>query len=115
MPSGTLTFSGTLTGFPSGARAISVSMILDNAVDDAIGVILPAGDTPFQLPSGATGVIIDPPSGNTIVVTLKGQPGDSGLPLHRTNATIWFFDTSAVSFVLSAAAQMSAPIQLTYF
>jgi hypothetical protein len=88
MPSGTLTFSGTLTGFPSGARAISVSMILDNAVDDAIGVILPAGDTPFQLPSGATGVIIDPPSGNTIVVT---------------------------SFVLSAAAQMSAPIQLTYF
>lgn len=115
MPSGTLTFSGTLTGFPSGSRSISVSMILDNAVDDATGVVLPAGDTTFQIPSGANGVIIDPPEGNVIPLTVKGAPGDVGLPLHPTHFMVWPFAPTATGFTITAASNMAAPIQLTYF
>lgn len=112
---GTLTLSGTLSGFPSGQRTISVSLPITSAIDVSYEPVLAIGNNTITVPAGANGVIIDPPSANTIVVTLRGTGTDTGVTLHRTLATAWLFDSSQVTFVLNTPSLLSGPMQLTFF
>lgn len=56
------------------------------------------------VPTGATGVYIIPPSTNTGAITLKGVTGDTGVTLHKTQATWLSLDTSAAFGLLCASA-----------
>lgn len=47
-------------------------------------VNLAAGANTITVPSGATGVTIIPPSGNTQTLILKGVTGDTGVSLSKT-------------------------------
>lgn len=78
----------------------------------------PAYDTYVNLSSGAntitaptaatpTRCTILPPSGNTVLLTLKGVTGDTGVPLHKTDPTSFGVDSTLVTFCLTAASSCS--------
>lgn len=113
--SGTLTFSGTIVGYPSGDRVINVSFPIVSSVDDAMPITLTVGDNVINIPGGANGVIIDPPPGNSVIVLLQGEPGDLGIGLHQNFPTIWMIPASQVSFNLNAPSAPPGAHQLTYF
>lgn len=48
-----------------------------------------------------------PPVGNTNLMTLKGVAGDTGIALHKTNATSIAIDTTVATFVINAAAPVN--------
>lgn len=50
-------------------------------------VALSSGFNSIAVPTGATGLLIVPPSGNTVSLTLKGITGDTGLRIHNTDPT----------------------------
>lgn len=75
----------------------------------------PASDTLINLASGAntltspvaavpTRLTIIPPALNTVLLTLKGITGDTGVHLHLTDPTSIAIDSTLVSVVLNAAA-----------
>ncbi len=75
----------------------------------------PSQDTFVNLASGAntitapvaatpTRCTIVPPSGNTVLLTLKGVTGDTGVPLHKTDPTSFGIDSTLVTFCLTAAS-----------
>lgn len=68
---------------------------------------LASGANTITVPTGGstpTGVTIIPPAGNTVVLTLKGVSGDTGIALHLTDPTSLALPTSVTSFVLNASA-----------
>jgi hypothetical protein len=112
---GTLTFSGTITGLPSGTRNLSSAVALASAVDQSQQIILASGFNSITVPSGATGCVITPPAGNAVALTLKGVTGDTGIPMHPTFPTIPMFATSATTFGITAAAATSGNTQINFF
>jgi hypothetical protein len=81
----------------------------DNAA--APGVIelktLAPGPNTITAPTGGStvsAVTIVPPVGNTVVLTLKGLAGDTGIPLHLTGPTSLALPSTVTSFVLDAAS-----------
>jgi hypothetical protein len=50
---------------------------------------------------------IIPPAGNTSLITLKGISGDTGVAIHKTDPTSIALDSTFVSLVLNAAAQIN--------
>lgn len=113
--SGSLSFAGTLVGFPSGQRTILVTYPIPSALDDAFPVTLGLGNTQVNVPANANGVIIEPPPGNAIVISIKSSSGDTGLAIHRTLGLIYFMDISQTSFFLSVPTALPGPVQLTFF
>lgn len=58
--------------------------------------------------ASAGGVVLVPPSGNTIAVTLKGISGDTGIALSLTAPTFLSFAVvPPTSFVLNAGSQLT--------
>jgi hypothetical protein len=60
--------------------------------------------TPPASPFFPKAVTIIMPSGNTVLVTLKGVSGDTGVPLHKTDPTSIGLDSTTTTFVLNAAS-----------
>ncbi len=113
--SGLLSLTGTLTGFSVGQRAVNVQWNLTAAQDDTEPVTLAVGNNLIMIPPGVSMVLIEPPPGNTVVITMKGAPTDAGVPLHRTLAHWQSLDSSAVSFYLSVPSVLSGSVQLAFF
>lgn len=71
---------------------------------------LAAGDNSIDPPvvSGITvvGVMIIPPAGNTILMVLKGDPGDVGIPLHLTDPTSLALDSTFIGLIINAASEI---------
>lgn len=112
---GTLTFSGTLVGLPTGQNVINVVYSIQSAIDVAYEPLLTVGDNTFQIPFGCNGVLIEMPPGNSFIVTLKGAPFEVGIAIHRTFGTPFFFDNSQTSFVLTTQNILAGPVQLKFF
>ena len=68
-------------------------------------------------PAGATGVLIEPPTGNLIQLTLKGVTGDTGIPISANAPTlIPFFNPAVANTVgLTSAGAISGVVTLTFF
>lgn len=68
-------------------------------------------------PIGAFGVLIEPPAGNLIQLTLKGITGDTGIPLASNLPTlIPFFNPAIANNVgLTSAGAISGVVTLTFF
>ena len=60
--------------------------------------------TPPASPFFPKAVTIVMPAANTVLVTLKGVTGDTGVPLHKTDPTSIGLDATATSFCLTAAS-----------
>jgi hypothetical protein len=68
---------------------------------------LASGANTITAPTGGatvSAVTIIPPAGNTVVLTLKGVSGDTGIPLHLTGPSSIALPSSVVSFVINAAS-----------
>ena len=75
----------TLTTLALGANTITAPVITDIVV---------------------TALTIIPPAGNASLITLKGIAGDTGVPIHLTDPTTIGLNTTFVSMVLNAAAEI---------
>lgn len=86
--SGSWRIYGSVTGLPSGTRAIDVSITVGTGVDATNTYAAINGFQAFTVPTGATAVLIIPVAGNAQTLTLKGVTGDTGIALHITNPTV---------------------------
>lgn len=70
---------------------------------------LASGANTITKPAGGSTVVsvmIEPPVGNTIQITLKGVSGDTGVLLHLTNPSLVSLAAGVSTFVLNAAAEI---------
>lgn len=101
----TITFTGDFTAtlsLPAGSNPASPGMSeLKSLASGANTITIPTG--------GATcvSVTLIPPAGNTVVLTLKGIAGDSGIVLHPTDPTTIAIAPAVASFVLDASAALT--------
>lgn len=101
-----VSFSGDIT------EAI-VQSALDNTVSpgktDIVSLSLGANTITAPVISGlvVTALTIIPPAANTVLMTLKGVTGDTGITLHKTDPTSIALDTTFVSLVINAAAAIA--------
>lgn len=105
--SGTVTIQGSVTGLPTGSKIFQASVTSAAAVDHTLTQDLSAGANTITIPSGATCVMITPPSGNTQALTLKGVSGDTGIAISKTKPTLLSFDTPPANFVINAAGSVT--------
>ena len=95
-------FSGDFTSsVPKSAaeNASSPGQITQQALSSGANTITP--------PSTATACTILFPSGNTVLVTLKGIAADTGVALHLTDPTSFGINNAASTFVLNAASSVT--------
>lgn len=97
---------------------VSGSVVVDpgeKTISSAIGqrqiISLNSGANTITVPTGATVVLIVPPTENTNSLTLKGVSGDTGVALSKTLPTALTL-ASVSSFVLSAGGTTS--MEFTY-
>jgi len=104
-----VTISGQITGTPVGSQTIGPLTATSAAACGQIQeLVLQSGANTITVPStpAPTGVVIQLPSANTAVTTLKGVTGDTGIALGKTGFFMLCFDPTAVpaSFVLTSAS-----------
>lgn len=84
----------------------------DNASSPGVSTVvdLSSGDNTITVPTGGSSspvaLIILPPSGNTTAITLKGNAGDTGVALHKTNPSVIGFDGTP-TIILNAGAAIT--------
>ena len=69
---------------------------------------LASGANTITPPTGATGAVLVPPSGNSTSITFKGVTGDTGLRLHNTNPTFITLNAATDTFVLTTGAAITS-------
>jgi hypothetical protein len=117
----TITIGGQITGTPAGARTVGPISITSAAANGVVTqVVLQAGANTITIPTSPapTGCIIQLPSTNTSVTTLKGVGGDTGIAIGKTGAMMLCFDPTAVpsNFVLSSVSTQTGLItEIIYF
>ena len=98
------TYSGDVVGTETASAATNAasvgSVLLVNLASGFNSVAVPTG-------SGAVGVTIVPPAGNTQTLTLKGVTGDTGVLLHKTDPTSLAIDSSVTAIGITAGASIT--------
>lgn len=109
-----VTIQGTVTSLPSGnsKQLGPVTITNANSLGSITDTTLGSGANTITIPSTtAIGVLITPPTGNTVALTLKGVAGDTGVAMHLTNPTFFSFPAGTADFVITAASATSAPTE----
>lgn len=76
---GNITIAATVAGLPTGSKAFTLTYgPLTGAVGEILDVPLTVGNNTVTVPVGATWMLILPPAGNAVQLTLKGISGDQG-------------------------------------
>ena len=105
---GSLTFSGdvaTTAQFNAAQNASSPGQ------EDPVA--LQSGDNTLTVPTGATGIVVTFPTGNNVLVKLKGAGGDTGVSLHKTDPLSMGLDSTQTTVVLNAAAPVTVRVYWT--
>ena len=94
----------TLTGDVQQTQPITAAVNAASPATESL-VNLASGANTLTAPVSAvaTRLTIIPPAGNTILLTLKGVTGDTGVPLHKTDPTTVGVDSSLATLCLTAA------------
>ncbi len=68
-------------------------------------------------PAGSFGVLIEPPAGNLVALTLKGVTGDTGIPIATNLPTLLSFGTpaSANAVGLTSGGAIVGVVTLSFF
>lgn len=101
-------------------RSVVVNFVGDFDADNSFGatdnaaspaqtdfVTLAAGDNTYTPPAAATALSIVMPAGNQNLVILKGDPGDVGIELHKTDPTSIAINDPTNDVILNAAAEIA--------
>jgi len=104
-----VSIQGTVLTAPTGSRVISVGPITSASANGTIQqIVLQAGANTITVPTtpAPNGCVIQLPSTNTSVTTLKGVAGDTGIAIGKTTFHLLTWDSAAVpaSFVLSSVS-----------
>ena len=106
----TVTYFGDVGGVSPG-HAQEISAADNNASPAQIQILtLAAGDNTITAPGGGSTPVsctIVKPSGNAVVIKLKGAGADTGVQLHKTDPDTISIDAGVGSFILNAAAQVA--------
>jgi hypothetical protein len=109
---GTLTISGLSASEPAGQRVLGPITVQGTiVVGDTVATSLGLGDNSIDIPSGAVGVVIIPPS--TGAATLKYRTSlnssDDGLPISPTQPFVHVFPSTApTSVIINSNASQAA-------
>lgn len=92
------------------------TLTIATPIGSIISQALASGANTILIPAGTSLICIQPPPGNTIVITLKGVTGDTGIALHKTNPFVISQDpaANAASFVLTAASAIASFTTITF-
>lgn len=105
MPTSSLSIRGRVTGQLTADLEIKPADITNAApVGTLTKTNLAAGDNTITIPTGATSLVMKPPTGNTNALILKGAGADTGRRLHNTNPQAVSFDGSVTTFIINAGA-----------
>lgn len=101
----TITVTGTKTGLETGSTAIAPAVITNatSVANTTTQSFAAATFAAVTVPTGAVGVIIKPPAANLGTITMKGVTGDTGIPLHKTNAHMQSLEVGATFGILCSA------------
>lgn len=102
--SGSWRIYGSVTGLSSGTRAVDVSITASATAVDAASTLTINGFSAVTIPTGATAVLIIPPTGNANAITLKGVTGDTGVPLSLTKPSAIALAASSGFGILTGAS-----------
>ncbi len=109
---GTVTITGLSASEPAGQRTLGPMSVQGTIViGDTQSQSLTSGDNTFNIPAGAVGVVIIPPS--TGAATLKYRTslnsGDAGLPISPTQPFVHVFPSPIpVSVIINAGTSQTA-------
>lgn len=104
------TINFTFTGDHVASPVIAAAQNAASPAAIAAPITLASGNNTITIPTGGTtpvAVTIVKPAGNTVLITLKGVNADTGIPLHKTDPDSISLDSTATTFVLNAAAQVT--------
>jgi hypothetical protein len=116
-----ITVSGSIIGLPGGYDQIGPFTLSSAAANGQTQVmVLASGANTITVPAlpATSGCIIVLDPANTIVTTLKGVAGDTGIAIGKTTKTVLNWDPTAppASFVLSSASiQTGFNTYITFF
>ena len=116
-----ITISGSIIGLPAGEVKVGPFTLSSAAANGQTQVlVLASGTNTITVPAlpATSGCIIAFDPSNTIVTTLKGVAGDTGIALGKTTKTVLNWDPTAppASFVLSSASvQTGFNTYITFF
>lgn len=117
----TISISGKVVGGPTGQKQIGPLFISSATANILIQqVALASGANTITPPTtpATSGCIIQLPPTNTMVTTLKGVTGDTGIAIGKTTTQLLNWDPTAApaSFVLtSAGSQAGLYTEISYF
>lgn len=98
----TIQFSGDIAATNTFAAANNVASPAEIELE-----ALASGPNTITPPVGAKACTIIPPTGNTVLITLKGVTGDTGVVLHLTDPTTIALNNYATTFCLTAASAVT--------
>lgn len=107
---GDLTMTGVISGLTSGSRKeLALSWSITAGVADIQTVALVTGDNTITIPTGATFMIVSPPSTATSVITVKGAGGDTGHKIAQAVSTPLTVDDQTTT-ILNVSANVTVEI-----
>lgn len=108
----------TFTGDVSNATLLKAAGSNTAASGESQPIGLSAGvDNTITVPTGGsvpTAVRIEPPTGNTQALKLKGNAADVGVRLHNTDYTTIALDPSVSSFIINVGAGSAVNVRFTW-
>jgi hypothetical protein len=115
----TVTVSSSQGTFPGGTYQIGPLLIASPFASMQTTAVAFTGAQSVTVagPVGATAVIIEPPTGNVVQLTLKGIAGDNGIPIsaNLSCGPLPFFNPAvANSIVLTSAGAITGVVTVTF-
>ena len=112
---GVLTISGVQSPLEEGSEAVNLSIPFS-----AVSAVEPytfasAATWTISVPTGCTGVIIVPPTGNTVGLNFKTVNGDTGTALNAAYPSEIALASSVTSIYLTSAGSISEPVVARFF
>lgn len=116
MAQGNIQITGNASGGPDGGRTFGpISIVTGDAVASEQTIALVIGANTITVPAGATAMILWPPNATAAggvtpnppyggALTLKGDPGDAGVPLSGQWPTLLAWDTAPAAIVVTSTA-----------
>lgn len=111
---GSITVGGLISGLPTGTKTFSATISSTNAVGVIQDVILQSGDNTISVPTNTTAVLIAPPATNTVALKVKGDAGDTGVLIHKTNPTLLALDPTQTTFIVNAASLTATATEFSF-
>jgi hypothetical protein len=114
---GRVTINATLNALPQGTITLGPLTIAPNGdnLTSAVVIELVEGGNTIAVPSWAVGTIIQPDPTNTVVYSLCGRVGDTGILMSASAPALVCFGPDPGPLVLVAESNFTTEMTVTFF